>query len=209
MIIRRAIEVLIGEFSTLRPRLVLVMCLASLLPPSTGGRLRAFLLRLAGFQIGSGVSFSSNPRLFGEGPINQRLSIGANCWLNVDCAFELGANITIGERVSIGPQTMMLTTSHDIGPAEHRCGPKVCQPIVIERGSWIGARCIILPGVTIGSGSVVAAGAVVNRDVPAHSVVAGVPARVIRSLDAARVPHQEKSTKDTLPRIPPSITASF
>jgi maltose O-acetyltransferase len=155
----------------------------SFLPITVGGRIRGSLLRLAGFDISQGSAFSSNPRLIGEGRIQDRLRIGRDCWFNIETVMELGAEIRIGNRVTIGPQVMILTTTHNIGSFEQRCGPKQPLPVTIGDGVWIGARCTILPGTTIGPGSVIAAGALVNQDVPAHSIVAGVPARVIKQLD--------------------------
>ena len=66
---------------------------------------------------------------------------------------------------------------------KHRCGPRVFAPIHIGDGVWIGARSIVLPGITIADGAVIGAGSVVTRDVPANTVVAGAPARLIRKLD--------------------------
>ena len=77
----------------------------------------------------------------------------------------------------------MLTTSHhEIGPPERRSGTARPRSIVIERGVWLGARVLVLPGVTVGPGCVIAAGAVVNRDCAPHGLYAGVPARRIREL---------------------------
>jgi maltose O-acetyltransferase len=155
----------------------------SFLPFTVGGRIRGIILRLAGFDISHGSAFSSNPRLIGEGRIQDRLKIGRNCWFNIETVLELGAEIRIGNNVTFGPQVMILTTTHDIGPVEQRCGVKQPLPVTIEDGVWIGARCTILPGTTIGLGAVVAAGALVNQDVPAHTMVAGVPARIIKPLN--------------------------
>lgn len=181
--IARIFEVLQGELSTIRPRLLLAQLLTAPLPRFVGSRLRARLIHLAGFKIGRGVLFCDTPRVIGTGPITERLRIGNDCFFNIGLTLDLGAPITIGNNVSIGPDAMILTMTHDFGPAEHRCGEFRLEPVSIGNGAWIGARSVILPGVTIGDGAVVAAGALVNRDVPAHGVVAGVPARMIKSLD--------------------------
>ena len=99
--------------------------------------------------------------------------------LNVRCVFELNETVTIGERVSIGHEVLFLTTSHLIGGREQRAGKLVSGRITVGDGAWIGARSIVLPGVHIGAGAVVAAGAVVQQDVPVNSLVGGAPARPI------------------------------
>ena len=76
----------------------------------------------------------------------------------------------------------MITTNHDPGLGWRRCGALSKAPIVVEDGSWIGACATILPGITIGRGSVVAAGAVVTTDVDPHTMVGGVPAKRIKAL---------------------------
>jgi acetyltransferase-like isoleucine patch superfamily enzyme len=81
--------------------------------------------------------------------------------------------------VSIGHHCVLATTDHQTGPDWQRCGEIECRPITIGDGSWLGARVTVVPGVTIGRGVIVAAGAVVTRDVPADAKVAGNPARVI------------------------------
>jgi acetyltransferase-like isoleucine patch superfamily enzyme len=76
-----------------------------------------------------------------------------------------------------------VTVDHEVGDSSQRCGRRVFRPICIEDGVWIGSRAVILPGVRIGRGAVVGAGAVVTRDVPAHALVAGIPAKTIRDLN--------------------------
>ncbi|WP_275959789.1 DapH/DapD/GlmU-related protein [Arthrobacter sp. StoSoilB5] len=80
------------------------------------------------------------------------------------------------------------TSSHEVGGPSRRAGAATSAPIVVGDGSWIGAGAVILPGVNIGAGAIIAAGAVVAKDVKAHSLYAGVPARKIRSLSTAEVP---------------------
>lgn len=93
------------------------------------------------------------------------------------------ATVTIGDDVLIGPNTIVTTVGHPISPEGRRQRLGVCRPVTIGNDVWIGGNCTILPGVTIGDGAVVGAGAVVTHDVPPRTVVAGVPARVIGSVD--------------------------
>lgn len=171
------------EIVEFHPRLELVNLLVSPLPMYVGGRLRTRMLRLAGFDIGSGTMLWGMPRLSGRGDLYRRLKIGNGCMFNVGCFLELGEKITIGDRAIFGHEVMILTTTHAIGSAECRCDAPRKLPVTIGPGVWVGARCTILPGVTIGAGAVVAAGSVVNKDVPENTLVAGVPARVIKDLD--------------------------
>jgi maltose O-acetyltransferase len=122
------------------------------------------------------------PTFCGQGPIQRRLSIGERTWVNVGCFFELQDEIQIGDGVSIGHDVMFLTSSHQIGRHGWRAGAATTAPISVGSGVWIGARSVILPGVTLGAGSVVAAGSIVNKDVGADTLVAGVPAKMVRSL---------------------------
>ena len=88
----------------------------------------------------------------------------------------------IGDRVSIGHHTRFVTANHDLGPAAMRAGPVNPHPIHINDGSWLAAGVMVLPGVTLGASSVVAAGSVVSGSVPANRVVGGNPARALRAL---------------------------
>jgi acetyltransferase-like isoleucine patch superfamily enzyme len=97
---------------------------------------------------------------------------------------ELGerGNLTIGNRVSIAPRVTLVTSSHPNNSRIRAFAPVSQGPIVIEDDAWLGAGCVILPGVRIGRGAVVGANSVVSQDVPALQVVAGQPARSIREL---------------------------
>ena len=95
----------------------------------------------------------------------------------------LDGKVSIGKNVTLGPFVRIYTGTHRIGPASQRCLPgAIPEPVIIEEGSWIAMCAVILPGVHIGPGCVVAAGAVVTKDIPANSYVAGVPARIVRQL---------------------------
>jgi maltose O-acetyltransferase len=150
------------------------------LPPSRCFSLRALLLRWAGVQMGHGARVCGRGWIYGRG----FLGIGTGSWLSpgVLVYTHADARIVIGERCDIGPGVQFITGSHAIGGAQRRAGPGTAGSIRIGHGTWIGAGCRILGGVDIGEGVVVAAGSVVTRDIPAHTLAAGVPARAKRTL---------------------------
>jgi acetyltransferase-like isoleucine patch superfamily enzyme len=108
------------------------------------------------------------------------ITIGKRVFINHACSLLDMGGITIEDDVLIGPKVNLVTENHPLDPADRRA--LICKPIVIKRNAWIGAAATILPGVTIGENSVVAAGAVVSKDVAANTVVGGIPAKFIRSL---------------------------
>lgn len=164
-------------------RLQLARCLLAPLPLYVGSRLRARLLRAVGFSgIDPSVVMWGLPTITGQGDIYGRLHIGPVCRFNAGCFLNLGDSIRIGRYVGFGQQVMILTETHAIGGPDYRSGPLTPKPVQIGDGCWIGARATILPGVVIGDGTVVAAGAVVSQDAPPHTIVGGVPAKVIREL---------------------------
>ncbi|WP_120274481.1 DapH/DapD/GlmU-related protein [Mangrovibacterium diazotrophicum] len=113
--------------------------------------------------------------------IGQFTRIGKNVYINHLCSMLDMGTITIEDDVLIGPKVNILTEEHPVNPKERKA--LSVKPVVIKRNAWIGAAATILPGVTVSENSIVAAGAVVNRDVPANTVVAGVPAKVIKHID--------------------------
>jgi acetyltransferase-like isoleucine patch superfamily enzyme len=104
--------------------------------------------------------------------------IGKNVFINHACSFLDMGGITLEDHVLIGPKVNLITENHPLDPADRRA--LICKPIIIRRNAWIGAAATILPGVTIGENAIVAAGAVVSKDVPANTVVGGIPAKVIK-----------------------------
>ncbi|WP_343671155.1 DapH/DapD/GlmU-related protein [Chitinophaga sp.] len=109
------------------------------------------------------------------------ITIGKHVFINHGCSFLDMGGITLEDHVLIGPKVNLVTENHPLEPATRR--GMQCNPILLKRNAWIGAGAIILPGVTVGENAVVAAGAVVSRDVPANTVVAGIPAKVIKSIN--------------------------
>ena len=116
----------------------------------------------------------------------QNIRVGKNVFFNGGCHFQDQGGITIGDGTLIGHQVVLATLNHDEDPQRRQ--QLHGAPIVIGKNVWIGAHATVLSGVTIGDGAIVAAGAVVTRDVPENTVVGGVPARVIRKVRAGEYP---------------------
>jgi acetyltransferase-like isoleucine patch superfamily enzyme len=111
----------------------------------------------------------------------KHITIGKNVFINHACSFLDLGGITIEDDVQIGPRVNLVTENHPITPTTRT--NLDLKPIVIKRNAWVGAGATILPGVTIGVNSIVAAGAVVNKDVPDNTIVGGVPAKVLRRIE--------------------------
>ena len=110
----------------------------------------------------------------------KNIRVGKNVFINHACTFMDRGGITLGDDVFIGPKVCLITENHGLEPTMRRT--LTSKPIHIERGAWIGAGAIVLPGVTVGENAVVGAGSVVTHDVPANTVVAGNPAKVIKQI---------------------------
>lgn len=108
------------------------------------------------------------------------ISFGKNIFINHACSFLDMGGITIEDDVMIGPRVNLTSENHPLNPNDREA--IIPGHIVIKRNAWIGAGATILPGITVGENAIVAAGAVVNRDVPPNTVVAGVPAKVIKEI---------------------------
>lgn len=139
--------------------------------------LRGPLLRGVGLEVAPSARVSAGC-FFGS----RRISIGSGSFINYACFFDGGADITIGQDVALGYQVMLVNSSHRIGRAHRRAGEAFSDRIIIEDGVWIGARAVVLPGVRIAQGVVIAAGAVVANDCKENGLYAGVPARRVREL---------------------------
>ena len=179
----RVRRVLREELAGLLLRWRVVQALQSLIPSGTGLRLRPCLYRLAGVRIGRGTVLSGRIHICGSGRPDQRLHIGRNCYLNERVTFNLGGDVFLDEGVSVGMECLFLTVTHAIGGPDFRAGNLQSRDVRVGRGAWLGARVTLLPGVTVGAGAVIGAGAVVTRDIPPNILAAGVPARVVRSLE--------------------------
>lgn len=112
----------------------------------------------------------------------EEIHVGRNVFINQNCTFYDLGGIHIADDVMIGPNVSIITSGHPLEPSQRR-SVTIGKRIVIERNVWIAAGATIIGGVTVGENSVVAAGSVVTRDVPPHSLVGGNPARFIRRID--------------------------
>ncbi|HTR25347.1 MAG TPA: acyltransferase [Terriglobales bacterium] len=139
------------------------------------GFFRGSLYRWFGMSLARGARIAPGCWVLG-GP--SRISIGAGSVINRGVVLDGRFPLTIGENVSVSIQTIILTLEHDLSAPDFRA---VGAPVVIGDRVFLGARAIVLPGIFIGEGAAVAAGAVVTHDVEPYAVVAGVPARVIGS----------------------------
>ena len=172
-----------GLREALRPRLWFWSACAGAMPDFALPGLRAQCYRLAGCDIGPRASVLGRPRLLGSGAVAGRLHLGEGSLVAPGVIFGLDGEITVGRNVSISPQVTLYTATHALGFGSQRMNPAMTpKPIVVEDGVWIGMRALILPGVTLGQGCVVSAGAVVTLDVPPNTLVAGNPATVQQKL---------------------------
>lgn len=166
------------------PRLHSASALLRVLPGPMENAMRISMLRKVGFSLGEEVEIWELPRITGGEKYRENWIVKDRCIIEVGCMLDLQERITMHEGVRLGHQSVILTSTHELGPGNHRAGPINYQPVTIGAGCWIGARSLILPGVSIGEGSVIAAGSVVNKDVEPHSRMSGTPARFIEKLES-------------------------
>ena len=111
------------------------------------------------------------------------ITLGCNVYFNFNCVILDPASVTIGDNAMFGPAVQIYTATHPIGAADRRMARELAQPIEIGSDVWVGGGAIILPCVHIGARSVIGAGSVVTRDIPADVFAAGNPCRVIRNIN--------------------------
>ncbi|MET3165136.1 UNVERIFIED_ORG: acetyltransferase-like isoleucine patch superfamily enzyme [Arthrobacter sp. UYEF10] len=128
------------------------------------------------------VHLGKHVKIYRGNEILGPVSIGDRSFINRDGYVR--SKVRIGSRVAIGAYCRLVTDNHELGGPAQRAGKLILAPIIIGDGVFIGANVTVIGGVTIGAGSIVGAGAVVVKDIPPNSVVGGVPARVIRTLEA-------------------------
>ena len=169
-------------------RLTAVNVVVAFWPEEALGLTRAILFRACGIRIGRGSVILGRLRLRGGRVAPSNLTIGEGCRIYEPMSIDCAERVTIGDRVTLGPGVSLLTAEHDTSDPSHRAGALLRAPITIGDGAWLCFGSTVLPGMTIGPGAVVAARALVTKDVPANALVAGTPARVIRILGSAGKP---------------------
>lgn len=139
----------------------------------TPDEIRLLMCRLIGQELDE--NFGLFPPFYTD--CGKNIKLGHGVFINAGCKFQDQGGIEIGDGALIGHNAMLATLNHGVAPAErHDLFPK---PIKIGRNVWLGANVTVIGGVTIGDNAVIAAGAVVTRDVPANTIAAGVPARIV------------------------------
>ena len=147
----------------------------------TPEEIREIMGRLTGKRIDE--TFRLFPPFYTD--FGKNISIGKDVFVNSGCHFQDQGGITIGDGSLIGHNVVLATINHDLDPAKNRKNHYA--PIRIGEHVWIGSNATVLPGVTIGDWAVVAAGAVVTKDVPPYTVVGGIPARILKNIPAETV----------------------
>lgn len=142
----------------------------------TPEEIRQIMGRLTSREVGEG--FTLFPPFYTD--FGKNIAIGRNVFINSGCHFQDQGGIAIGDGALIGHNVVLATVNHALEPEKRRRNRYA--PIRIGENVWIGSNATILPGVTLGDWAVVAAGAVVTKDVPPMTVVGGVPARVLRTI---------------------------
>ncbi len=140
-----------------------------------------FIYKQLGVKMDYSSRLSIHAKILGS---YSNLSIAKNAEINNNCFFLAKDKIVIGENAAIAYNVTIITSANPNSPHNKLCKlyPAMTAPVIIDSDVWIGANSLILPGVKIGSYSIVAAGSVVNHDVPSGVVVAGVPAKIIKYL---------------------------
>lgn len=159
-------------------RAVRLLSLYEQVHPTDPDIARYLLAQVIG-SVGEGVDIRPPLRV----DYGHNITIGDGSWVNFGLTALDVAPIVIGQDVLIGPNCSLYTAIHPTEPGPRRAKWESAAPITLEDNVWLGGSVVVCPGVTIGENSIIGAGAVVTRDIPANSIAVGNPARVIRALD--------------------------
>lgn len=139
--------------------------------------IRALLSELFGYEVPTSIKIF--PPFYTD--FGKNITIGEGVFINACCHFQDHGGVTIGDNCQIGHNVVFATLNHGQRPEERKS--TLPAPIVLGRGVWVGSNCTILPGVTIGDNAIVAAGAVVTKNVAPNTIVGGVPAKFIKQIE--------------------------
>lgn len=141
------------------------------------GKVRKYLSEIVVYEVDESTTlfppFHTN--------VGRNIQLGKNVFINHACSFLDLGGISIEDEVMIGPRVNITSENHPVSASSRKT--MVPGKVVIKKNAWIGAGVTILPGVTVGENAVVAAGAVVRKDVPDNTVVGGVPAKVLKDIE--------------------------
>lgn len=137
----------------------------------------AILSRLTGVRVDDSLWLM--PPFYTD--FGRNIRFGKNVFVNTCCTFMDRGGITIEDRVLFAPKVNLITTGHPVDPRVRR--DTISQPIVVRENAWLGIGASVMPGVTIGKNSVVAAHSVVTKDVPDNVIVGGIPAKIIKHIE--------------------------
>ena len=140
--------------------------------------IKNFMLRLCNVKIGDNTKIVG-PIDFGT---SIEIIIGDNCWIGKNFYCDGNGKVIISNNVDVAPHVVINTGGHVVGDSDRRAGPGIDNKIIVKSGTWIGTRATIINNTTIGSGVVVAAGTLVNKEINDNVLVAGVPAKVKKYL---------------------------
>jgi maltose O-acetyltransferase len=178
-LLRRVGAVVLQELKGFSPGVVELRWIDFLLSWASP-RFRANALRLLGVHAGPGARINTGYIMTGPRGAKNNLILGANSELGRGVVIDLTDRVEIGDHVKIGARAMILTSSHELGPREHRAGPVQTAPVSIGEGAEIGPGAILLPGITIGARAVIEENSVVVKDVPPEARMRGNPAAVVK-----------------------------
>lgn len=160
--------------------LFLASCIIRHLPSTRCFAIKRYLYKLAGAKIGCNVRISSSVKIIGTG----NLKIGDNTWIGEDVTIICTSDISIGKNCDIAPRVYIGTGTHEIDIAgDHIAGRGISKPVSIGDGCWLCVNSVVLPGVSIGPKSIVAAGAIVTRKHGEYCVIGGVPATTLKIMN--------------------------
>ena len=167
----------VSERLTSGERYAKALVLRLLVPLTLPGATRMKLLRYCGVTVGDGTQIRSRCTF-----TQPHVTFGERCWVNFGVTFDASAPITVSDQVTIAYHVNIVTATHELGDSTSRAGTPRAEPVQSQSGCWIGTGATILPGVTVGQGCMIAAGAVVVEDCAPNGLYAGAPARRVREL---------------------------